>query len=271
MVGDIDRIFIHSWIFGTWESVLNRLKDQLLRKNTDSYIHQSFNTNQPLSDQTPLIPIPKQENVEWVPNVELTVLKMDEVKRYQPYWKEDELWYDYLENVVARRNLVDIMFRIFNYMSQAGVSPDNCRTHFKPLRLDVNENLNIQSNHTLHNLTFPCIEISDIQWTNNETDISRLNRIVGEYQRSEVGAYNYYLSSGYVNQVQIVDMGDFPSWTSQKRKYIQEKFCNPSIMGTKDVNDPEGNALFYADEVQSTVRSLMTFFFPPFLAAAVRD
>ncbi|KAI5800464.1 hypothetical protein FPQ18DRAFT_301090 [Pyronema domesticum] len=201
-------------------------------------------------------------SVEWVPNVELTVLKTDEVKRYQPYWKEDEIWYDYLENVIARRNLVDIMLRIFTYMSQAGVSPENCRTHFNPLRLDVNENLNIQSNRTLHNLTFPCIEISDVQWTKNETDINRLNRIVGDYQRSEVGAYNYYLSSGYVNQVQIVDMGDFPSWELQKRKYIQEKFCNPSIMGTKDVNDPEGNALFYADEVQSTFRSLMTYFFP---------
>jgi hypothetical protein len=130
-------------------------------------------------------------------------------------------WWDaYLNHDFVREMFLKLIFRRLKDLVKYRLPEENCRLYL-PAVLKYDE----AKKATERALTYPCIEIGDIRWTNPHENVSEVQESFGAEIYSEVFATTYNFYTGLLGHVQFTDTAKFPSWLSEKQRYLQLLYC----------------------------------------------
>jgi hypothetical protein len=139
-------------------------------------------------------------------------------------------WHDYLEISQLRRVLVYQAANAFEEMKAAELPADKCRLYVRPGFVST---VNVQD------LTYPCIDVGQIQWikTQDPVDFNMYQRIFASKRISYVTGNTFTMASGQATQVQLIDTEWFPQWPSDRKRYLENIYCEDVAVDLNGVDD----------------------------------
>jgi hypothetical protein len=145
-------------------------------------------------------------------------------------------WHDYLEMSQFRRFLVYEAVSIFEEMKAAELPADNCRLYVRP---------GLVSTANVQDLTYPCIDIGPIRWIKPQDPLNFpiYQQMFALKQLSYVTGNTFTMTSGQATQVQLIDNELFPPWPYDRKKYLENIYCEDVAV---DLN--------FSDDVLSMMR-----------------